>query len=51
MFADKDLQQTIRAFSTKGEGPTPNSGTLKMGLPDFDKNPALKYDFNLKSGC
>lgn len=50
MLDDDDLKETIRAFFTEGEGPTLSSGRLKMGPPDFDENPALKYDFNLKSG-
>ena len=29
---------------------TPSSGRLEMKPLDFDKNPALKYDFESKSG-
>lgn len=46
---DEETKQTLRAFFIEGEGPTSTSGTLKMELLDFDKESALKHDFNLKS--
>jgi len=52
MLDDDELKKTIRAFVMEGEveGITPSSGRLEMKPLDFDKNPALKYDFDSKSG-
>jgi len=49
MFDDDELKDTIRVFVTKFEDGTPASGTLEMESLDFDKEPKLKHNFNLKS--
>lgn len=45
---DEQLKQTIRAIFV--EDINSSSGRLEMTPPDFDKNPALKHDFESKSG-
>ena len=52
MLDNEELKETIRAFFMEGdvEGITPRSGRLEMKPLDFDKNPALKYDFESKTG-
>jgi len=52
MLDDDELKETIRTFFIEGEvqGIIPSSGRLEMKPLDFDKNPALKYDFDSKSG-
>lgn len=48
-FNDEELKDTIRAFVTEFEDRTRASGKLEMGSLDFDKEPKLKHNFNLKS--
>jgi hypothetical protein len=49
---DDELKGTIRAFFMEGEveGITSSSGRLKMKPLDFEKNYALKYEFDSKLG-
>ena len=49
MLNDDELKKTLRTFFVEGEGQTPRSGGLEMKAVDFNKNFALKYDFESKS--
>lgn len=48
MLEDDELKETIRAFFV--DDIPARSGRLEMKPLDFDKNPAIKYDFESKSG-
>ena len=47
LLDEEELKETIQAFFMEGEveGLTPSSKRLEMKPLDFDKNPALKHDF------
>lgn len=49
MLDDDELKETLVAAIQEFKEGTPAFGTLEIQSRDFDKEPALKHDFNLKS--